>query len=364
MKIGILSMQKVQNYGSFLQAYSLKKRVEELGHSCDFIDIKPGRTLECYKGECSNKHSYSNILSKIDKNIIKRIEHIIFNKKRSNLFQEKLYKQLKLVENNYDEKFDIVIIGSDEVFNCTQNARWGFSKQLLGEEINSDKIITYAASCGFTTYKKICELNIHLEVEEALKNINQFSVRDRNTYNFVKRLTEKDVQFNLDPVLIGDFKKELQSISIDIDKDYILIYGYDNRINNKDEIDAIKKFARDRNLKIISAGFYQRWCDKNILVEPFELLKYVKNAKYIITDTFHGTIFSIKLNKKFATIIRDSNREKVFDLLERFNLNDREVNDLNKLEKIINEDIDYTKINRIIEQETNKSIKYLRDNLK
>lgn len=362
MKIGILSMQKVQNYGSFLQAYSLKSKIEELGHSCEFIDIKPGRVLDCNKKLELDKKNKLNIVKKLDRHIFKRIDHIIFKKKRSNLFNNKLFYQLGIEENNYDKKFDVIIIGSDEVFNCTQDAKWGFSKQLLGEGLNSKKIFTYAASCGFTTYEKLKELNIDKEVKNALKFINTFSVRDKNTYKFVKKLTNKEPQYNLDPVLIGNFEKCIPNITFK--QEYILIYGYDNRINDLNEIEAIKKFAKNRNLKIISAGFYQRWCDQNILVNPFELLSYVKNAKYIITDTFHGTIFSIKLNKKFATIIRDSNREKVFDLLKRFNLENREVTDLKKLDSIITEDINYSNINEFIEMETNKSLKYLIDNIK
>lgn len=351
-------MQRVHNYGSFLQGYFLKKTIESLGHECEFIDIENGRILECNKlYENVNRKYY---LKKIDKHILKRIEHVIFKKRRSKLFEKKLFNDLGLNKKTI-EKFDVVVIGSDEVFNCTQNARWGFSTQLLGKGINSKKIITYAASCGFTTFERLKELNLCNEVTECLKNISEFSVRDKNTEEFVKKLAQKEVSMNLDPVLIGNLDKEISSEYNY--GNYIVIYGYDNRINDEKEIKAIKEFAKKNGLKTIGVGFYQRWCDKNILVEPFELLEYFKNAKYIITDTFHGTIFSIKLNKAFATIIRDSNREKLFYLLKKFNLQSREVTDMDKLDEIFKLDIDFSEVNKLIELETEKSIKYLKDNL-
>lgn len=358
MNVGILSMQRVYNYGSFLQAYSLKNRIEELGHKCEFIDIKPGRKLEMHSMKDSNKKK--SYINKIDKHFIKRVEHVIFSKRRSKLYEEKLFKELGLNQQEI-EKFDVVVIGSDEVFNCLQDAKWGFSTQLLGDGIDADKIITYAASCGFTTYEKLKSAKLEEEVRGYLKNINSFSVRDKNTEEFVKKLTEKEPIMHLDPVLIGNIdKKTSKKVK---EQEYIVIYGYDNRINDQNEINEIKQFAKQNNLKTIGVGFYQRWCDKNILVEPFELLEYFKNAAYIITDTFHGTIFSIKLNKPFATIIRDSNREKLFYLLDKFSLTDREVIDISQLDKILKETIDFRPANNLIEKETKRSIEYLKKNL-
>lgn len=351
-------MQRVHNYGSFLQAFALKSQIEFLGHECKFIDIKPGEKL-IKEQNVENDKLY--FLKMIDKHILKRIERYFFVKKRSKIFEEKLFSILELSHNpNYNEKFDIVVIGSDEVFNCIQDAKWGFSKQLLGEGLNCNKVITYAASCGYTTYGKIKEFNIEDQVKNALSNISEFSVRDKNTHTFIKELTGKDANFNIDPVFTMNYDEFIPNINIT--DDYVLIYGYDNRINDEQEINTIKKFAKERNLKTIGVGFYQRWCDENLVVDAFELLSYVKNAKYIITDTFHGSIFSIKYNKKFATIIRDSNKEKLYDLLDRFGVVDRQVEKIEDLSLIIEKDINYLNINNFISDETQKSIQYLKTN--
>lgn len=364
MKIGILSMQRVVNYGSFLQAFSLKNNIENLGHECEFIDIKIGKKLKD-NGEDFTMEFKSNrsLLSKIDKYILKRIEHKFFERKREKLFKKEYFKLLGMNDvPNIDGEYDVVVIGSDEVFNCTQKSEWGFSPQLLGGGLNSKKVITYAASCGFTTVDKVEKYGIKTGVIQALRNLTSISVRDNNTKEFVEAFINRNVSFNLDPVFIMNYDKYMPRTEINYE--YILIYSYDNRINQEDDINKIREFAKKNNLKIISVGVYQRWCDKNILVDPFELLSYVKNAKYVLTDTFHGSVFSIKYNKKFATIIKESNKNKLVDLLNRFRLDNRAINNLDNLESILKDEINYNDINKFIDNEVIKSREYLKSNLK
>lgn len=188
-----------------------------------------------------------------------------------------------------------------------------------------------------------------------------FSVRDENTAEFVRKLTGKDPLYHLDPVFIYDFWDETKEKNLKYD--YVLIYAYDGRINDKREIRVIQQFARENNLKTLSAGLYQSWCDKNISADPFELLGYVKNAKCVITDTFHGTVFSIKYNKPFATIIRDSNWQKISYLLKFFNLEKQEVLNVHSLPDILEQNINYKNINRLIMENRKKSLEYFIKNL-
>ena len=357
MKVGIISMQKVYNYGSFLQAYSLKKNIEALGHECEFIDIKPGeKVIE------EAKKRKTNFLSKFDKYFFRRIKHYYFSKHRNKNFKDIYLNWLGISdETNWDQHFDVVIIGSDEVFNCTQSSKWGLSPNLFGGDINSDKIITYAASCGYTTYEKIKELGLEYKISKLLSNIESFSVRDKNTAIFVKKLTGKEPLYHLDPVFIYDFNNEIKERKLNYS--YVLIYAYDGRINAKNEIKAIQQFARENKLVTLSAGLYQSWCDRNISADPFELLGYFKNAEYIVTDTFHGTVLSIKYNKQFATIIRESNIEKITDLLNNFNLKERIVFDINSLSYILKKTINHNYINQLIAINREKSINYLKRNL-
>lgn len=353
MKVGIISMQRVNNFGSFLQAYSLKKHVEAKGHECQFIDIKPGeKIIETQKRKV-------NYLSKLDKYFLNRIRHYFFSNRRKKDFTCIYHKWLGLThENNWEKYYDVVIIGSDEVFNCTQS-RWGLSPNLLGADINADKIITYAASCGYTTYDKLVELGVVKKVSSYLSNIDSFSVRDKNTFEFVKKLTGKDSIYHLDPVFLYDYKDEIKENKLGFE--YVLIYAYDGRIKSQEEIEAIQRFAKGNNLKTLSAGLYQSWCDKNIKADPFEILGYVKNAKYVVTDTFHGTVFSIKYKKPFATLIRESNKEKLSDLLRRFNLEERNLIEVSDLPKILRMPIDGDNIDKIIKNYKDSAMEYLNE---
>lgn len=106
----------------------------------------------------------------------------------------------------------------------------------------------------------------------------------------------------------------------------------------RSRIQAIKKFARKHKLKIIALEGVQNWCDDYIVADPFRMLDYFYYAEYVVTDTFHGTIFSIINRKKFATIIRITNKNKLEDLMDTLNISERIVSDMAKLEDILEKD--------------------------
>ena len=354
MKVGILSMQRVINYGSFLQAYALKHTIESLGYETAFVDIKEGRHLD---NSLINNSGRSSI--KITE-LPKRIDHVLFVKRRKKLFCQHLFVEHGITTPKDESELDLLVVGSDEVFNCLQESPWGLSLQLMGD--TTIPAISYAASCGYTTLEKLREIGIADEVAESLKKYKAISVRDRNSANIVLEITDIDPQIHLDPVLIYDWTRETE-----IEKcrfsNYILVYGYDNRINKEDEILAIKKFAKKHKKKLISFGVYQRWCDRNILCDPFQLVKYFMNADYIVTDTFHGTVLSIKCNRPFVTIIRESNKNKITDLLSKFNLKERAI-EVGRLSNVLETPVDYSIVNDIIAAERKRTLDYLDTNIR
>lgn len=358
MRIGILSMQRVVNYGSFLQAFAMKETLKNLGHECYFIDIKPDSKIikDATFGKKENIIKF--IFKRMDRHIIKRIKHKSFSKLRAHRFHNEFFPILGLSkEISYISDYDAVVIGSDEVFNCTQNAKWGFGRTLLGEGLDSDTIISYAASCGHTTIEKVTKLGINAEVANAMKNFKAVSVRDKNTKNFAEEFTSKSVYEHIDPTLIYDFK-ELIPKNVP-EKNYILIYAYDGRISDKETIKRIRQFAKKEKKLVVSVGLYQSWCDKQILCTPFELLSYFKNADYIITDTFHGAVFSIKYNKQFVTIVRETNKQKLIDLLEKLKLTNKLIVSPNELSNKLLEVIDYKYTNLEIKKYKKSALEYL-----
>ena len=357
MKIGILSMQEVKNYGSFLQAFSLKKNIEALGHQCEFVNIVPGEQLGEYKiSKFYRIHLLVERLCRWD--FVKRFKYIYQYQSR---FSKEFLPELGVKKGVTTNHFDIVVIGSDEVFNCTQKTWFGFSKQLFGEGLNSDKVITYAASFGATTVTKLEKLGIKNTIAGLLKKLDNISVRDANSMEVVEKLTGRIPYKNVDPVFIYDYTKHMPKF-VNL-KDYMIVYTYPGCITDKQEIKAIRDYAKNKGLQLVSIGHYFSWCDKTIVPHPFEVLAYFKNATCIVTDTFHGSVFSIKFNKQFCTIVRGMNNNKLTHLLNQFGLLNRIVNDVNKMPFIMDTKIDYESVNALIGEEIERSTAYLKENL-
>lgn len=240
--------------------------------------------------------------------------------------ERRLIQDLKAMgvdELNYDCRVDTLVIGSDEVFNCLQPYPVGYSKQLFGDGFEGNKLVSYAASFGSTRYEDLVETGIVQEIKTMLSKFAAISVRDENSAHIVKQLLGYDPEIHMDPVLMYDFAQEIAEYKTS-EKDYIILYAYTGRLSREEEC-YIKKFANRHNKKIICIGHYSNIADKNVICNPLYVFSYFKNADYVITDTFHGTVFSIKMNTKFCTLIRDSNRNKLEALLKKLDKLDRKV---------------------------------------
>jgi len=360
MDIGILSMQQVVNYGSFLQAYGLRCTLQSLGHNVSFIDIVPGEQLPEYR-----QGRFAKIKKGLERlmchNPLKMVYYSLLLHKR---FDEEFFPVFFDDEPTRQKHYDAVVIGSDEVFNVAQSSWFGFSPQLFGEGLNADKVISYAACCGATTVDKLKALGLAEQVGKMLeKNFAAISVRDDNSVALVDHLTGRTPIKNIDPVLLYDFKNYLPKTTPHTGKRYMIIYSYPNRMRNNEEIAAIKTYARRHKLEIISMGDYFDWVDTVVTPDPFEVLAYFRDAGCIVTDTFHGTVMSMKYNKPFATIVRGMNSNKLNGLLSQFGLSNRIVSDIDNLENILDVQIDYAPVNAQIADEQVRSIDYLKSNL-
>lgn len=371
-KICILSMQRVNNFGSLLQSYSLKKMIESLGNEVFFIDIERKEDdnalmkyeVDDYSAETGMSKNILSKFSKLDRYTLNRIKIKILSNKQIIKFQQFRENILEMkIEYNH-HKYDTCVIGSDEVFNCNAASPWGFTSQLFGNVRQADNVITYAASCGSTKYENVLS-SIKEKIIETFTRVKAFSVRDDNTYEFVASMTDKNVEHHLDPVLIGEFDDEIKDAKIlnNLPENYCVVYSYYNRIHSFDEINAIKKFCQKNQLEIVSIGAPQMWIKKHLVADPFQMLKVFQKADFVITDTFHGTIFSAKYANKFAVLVRESNKNKLLDLIKRLQLEKHLVQTFDELQDIDSYIVDTEKVMQIIKYEREKSLQYLSDNL-
>ena len=343
MNICILSMQRINNMGSLLQAYALKKILEMNGVEVSFIDItyieEDFKLLENYQlrfGSEAEKTGILGKISKIDKFFVNRMKEKQKSKNQDEKFET--FRETELEIEKRSNGYDMCIIGSDEVFNCLNAGYWGFTSQLFGNVLEAKRVITYAASCGATTYEKLPD-SVRKRIEETFDNVSAFSVRDRNTYEFVSKLTNKEISENLDPVLIYDFKDEIDNIKVkEMPNRYCVIYSY-------------------------YIGAPQFWCKKYIPCTPFECLKIFKEADFVVTDTFHGTIFATKYTDKFAVMVRESNKNKLEDLTKRLEIEEHMVNSFEELDENYIKQKSKNRVDEILEEERKKTFKYLRKNL-
>lgn len=375
MNICILSMQRVNNMGSVLQSYSLKSILESFGHTVSFIDIASNENdnaLMVDEGmrfneeeEHKDKKSVLSKLAKIDRYAINRILIKQKDKTQRNLFEAFRTDELGISVGDNEKKYDLCIIGSDEVFNCAGiPTPWGFTGQMFGDVAQAERVITYAASCGAVTTDVLSD-GVANRISEAFGKVSAFSVRDANTAEFIRELAGREPTMSFDPVVVGNFDKEMEQAekTVKLPKRYCIVYSYYNRIHKKEEILQIKRFCKKHDLTPVSVGAPQMWIKHHLVLTPFEMLVAFKKAEFVFTDTFHGTIFASKYSKKFATIVRRSNFNKLSDLIDRLEINDHKIADISELDgkfEIVN---DFETRERIINEGRSATEKYLKESI-
>ncbi len=371
MKVGIMSMQRVCNYGSFLQAYGLKKMVESLGHEVVFVDyrVRPPRLR-------GSKEKIRFLLSKWAKTAFAALERLpwavhwlppswAYAAKAHNRYREQDWKVLGLPpRKRCRTPVDVLLIGSDEVFNCLQkNPAVGFSPDLFGVDARARTVSTYAASFGNTTLDALRDAGVADLVKGWLSRLDAVSVRDKNSLAIVRALTGRsDVVENMDPVLAYDFH-DVPPREVPL-SGYLVVYAYKGRLAPR-EIDAIRDYASRKRKKIVAIGGYQPFADLTVQDSPFRILDYFRHADAVVTDTFHGTIFSVVSHARFGVFVREGhgsvygNSEKLLDLLRRLGLENRLL-DLDKgLDGVLDADWDAAAADAVVARERQNSMAYL-----
>ena len=339
-----------------MQAYGLKSLIEQLGYDVNFIDIESGTHFE---GLRRSRRMYLTKL--IERFFVPTgLTALKLHLKLRARFKNEFYGDLGLDSESVAN--ECVVIGSDEVFNFAQPTPWGFSTQLYGKVAGARRVISYAGSFGHTTFEDIQKFGVQEKIRSAMDTMYATSVRDYNSAEIARKLLPgKDVSIHLDPALIYDFSDKI--VEPNRKNKYVLVYTYPGRIKSTEEINAIKEIARRKDLQIISVGFYFPWCDEVIVPHPFEVLGYFKNAEFIITDTFHGTIFSIINQSRFCTLIRKTNRQKLSALLDMMGLSSQIATNGKDIIDLSDSNPSFTEAFEKISIEREKSLTYVRSNL-
>lgn len=313
MRIGVISVHDSNNYGAYLQAYAMQHILKSMGHHVYFIRSRDKKYVK------SIFYSKRLFISGLLKPPIVGIKRYFAGIKKYHVFKQswdcfQVVESDVITANNQDTRFifgqlDHIILGSDEIWNVTAPA---FQRKIF-YGIGMNNVSTYAVSMGTATFN---DLNKYPYIIEAIKQMDHILVRDISTKQIVKQITKKEPKLVCDPTILVDkeiFECQYHNSYLE-NNQYLLIYTYGI---NKEIKKRIIKFAREKNLKVVSAGFYFNWCDYNVMCSPLEFCQVIKNAEYVVTTSFHGSIFSILYHKQFVAITA---RQKIIDIITRLGL--------------------------------------------
>lgn len=374
MKIGIMTFHASYNCGSILQCMALKKVLENKGADVDIINYSSPEQQKLYSvfyKKITLKNMIKNFLcirgySKIKSHYNQYRNYI----KKVFSLEDKFWKTSGEIRDHISH-YDMLVAGGDQVWNVNCD---DFSTAYFLDFDNTTYKISYSPSLGATNINNASRAK---EYAELLGKFDALSCREKNGRKWLEQLTNRRVELIADPTLllnkaewIGQIKDPLKS---KISGDYIFYYAFSySSENNK----CVQRIAEEHNLKAIVIDAKQ-WFIKgmdyyNNLVlcdetGPNTFLSLLNGAKYVITTSFHGTVFSLLFHKRFI-YINNKNHEPTDDrtsfLLEQMNLMDHYIYVDDVTWEKLNSSIDYSKIDFYIEDMRSKANDYLDANMK
>lgn len=350
MTVCIVTVYNSENCGSFLQSFALYDYLKKLGHKVYFLNRNVKGT----------SHSLKPHIQVSIKKILKfRFKAFKAEWQRYFSFSD-AQKIFPVISRNSDEykSVDCFIIGSDTVWNLDNKYFIDNADTYFGVNLGNKKIISYAASAANTSEQKF------INSKSAILGINKMSdisVRDIATYNIVKNVFNVKPTIVCDPTLLLN-KDNYNSLIKDrkhILNSPILIYYFGNLpVATTEQIKSLKKKTHK---KIISLGQYRKWCDINLPYDPYIFLQCYRDCSFVITNTYHGTIFSLIYEKNF--VCYGQNKKKVEYLLSSFGAEKAFAADNEDLSLYYKNNIDYEVINKKAEKQKNISKNFLKRNL-
>lgn len=348
MKVGVLTFHRAYNYGAVLQAYALQKKLGEIGVQCEVIDyLSREKRAQTKLFSYNKKLSIKGNLSKFIKDFYRVEKNAAFDRfmaEEMHISSNSYSKFEELVQMDKNAPYDVYIVGSDQVWNYKNTmSDPAFLLSFVSEDM---KKCSYAASFGSADLDK----ELYALYKTELGKFRVLTVREESAITKFDFLEEKNAKVVLDPTLLLSKETYMKIANPRIlEKKYVFVYT----------------IAEERNLRKIAADY----CRANGLVlvdckksgvffknsSPRDFLSFIQHAESVFTNSFHGTAFSIVLEKPFYTEVhtRTSLNNRSNDLLNKLDLSDRDIDsDSFSLEKLI----DYSEVNQKLKEMRSDSI--------
>jgi len=399
LNISILTLQWALNVGAYLQLYSLFHILSRIQKNVnvEIINYIPKPHSQSLN-EKIRERGFIGGTKLVAGRILDQICCLGFERRKKILF-EKYLNNLKLTEPviglnelfNVAEKFDTIVVGSDWVWSPEFPMHYHEYAYLLPFKLKTTLKVAYSASFGIDTPWKVPSTIQHL-YGKYIRDFDFVSLREKSHIPFLSKLIKKPVYNALDPVFLTEkmlWEHNLLNVKIPdemknfLNEDYIFIYnlepylifelksllsifqrrGYKVVIYKLPRLNPIYNFIKD-----ISSFFTLRLGGIKFAeyIGPYEFILIISNSKYVITDSFHGTAFSIIFEKPFVSISRPKASIRIRDLLDLFKLQNRFVYynaDAVEISKKLEESIDFKPVALKLEYYRRKSLELLRTSL-
>lgn len=384
-KVGIVSCYFKHNYGSMLQAYATQKILDDFNIDNETINIElidkeiGSKKRKYYMSQILNfsfiKTKLGMVLLKIYCKFLKRDlgRNIDIRNKKFNEFQKefKMSKKYKSMEelNKECTNYSDVLVGSDQLWLPVNIVADYYTLNFVPEKINK---ISYATSFGVSHISN----NYVTKYREFLSRINYISTREESGIKLIKEITGEEVNIVCDPTLLFDKEEWMHIQQVDrlIEEKYILCYFLGKNIEHRKFAERLKEKTGYKIVSLNHLDEYVKYSEqfadyKPYDIGPAEFINLIRNAEYVCTDSFHGTVFSLINNKRFFTFkrynpkLKVSTNSRIESLLNIVGLQDRLLIGDEDISKYLNKEIDYEEANKKIENFREESKKFLKDAL-
>lgn len=375
-KVGLITLFR-NNYGSILQCYATKKYIESLGYDCVVFEEKKNNGNIFNKIIRGSKILYRSIkyngyfesFKNMRNAMKKEINYLSIESKElmDKFINENLKPQIvtydEIKKRAKDEEYIAFVVGSDQVWNASRDV----SKFNFLEFAPRNKRITLAPSFGV---REIPEFNLRA-IKKGLSKFDEISVREEDAEKIIKSLNGKTALRLPDPTIIFNRNEwELLLKNSNTYNNYIFVH-FLNEPNDL-AIKTINKLVEKTNYKVIAFSYNYDGYKKILNIKlvggsPNEYINYIKNANFVITDSFHSTLFSINLNTEFLTFDRQhlhkfSQQSRIENLLNRYNLSNRFIKEESEIEEILK--LPKLDLDRYLSTERKKIKEYIKIELK
>ena len=350
MKIGILTIHFGYNYGSVLQSFALNRYLNNQGMNAFTIDYIPER---CDFWRSYFPHGNKSIVFRFAINLLKFPSKFLMNNicyyffRRNVIHTEKITDKNKL--SNLNRKFDLFLVGSDQVWNYVYNQE---CQNVYYLNFTNRPKISYAASFGMDS---IDEEYVD-ELRQKLQEFNFISVREDSAVSIVNALGIPCTR-DIDPVFLleKDSWREFAGRKSRFSR-YVFVYALGGE--EKSCIDYAFKIAKNKGLKVVVLCF-KRVIDKRVdriimYASPKRFVQLIRDADFVVTNSFHGTSFSLILNKQFFVVERSKYNTRIDSILTLTGLQKRKLK-MDGSSCFNCEEIDYSTIQPSINLQIDKS---------